>query len=74
MSLEPLSHDNFVLLGALMTGGVAAYWVVVDSVRLRRALHDDRRDAAVRDRIFGSALGIVVGLIGVFGVLDHYYW
>jgi hypothetical protein len=68
------SHESFMLFGALLTGLVAAYWICVDTVRLTRALRDDRSDRVVRDRIFGSVVGILVGIVGVFGSLNYYYW
>lgn len=54
-----------------VTGGVAAYWIGIDSYRLRKALREDRRELAVRDRIFGSSMGILIGFVGVAGVLLH---
>jgi len=69
-----LSHSNYMLVCALLTGVVAGYWVVIDTVRLRRALREDRTDLQVRDRVFGSVVGILVGLIGVFGTLSYYYY
>lgn len=69
-----VSHSHYMLFCVLVTGLVAAYWIVVDTVRLRRALREDRGDRIVRDKIFGSVVGIVVGLIGVFGSLNYYYW
>jgi hypothetical protein len=68
------SHSTYMLVCALLTGVVAAYWIVIDSVRLARALRDDRRQPEVRDRFFGSMIGLVVGAIGVFGALNYYYW
>ena len=69
-----LSHDNYILFVSLMTGLVAAYWVVVDTVRLRAAWRDTGDDRAVRrDRLFGSSLGIVIGVMGVAGVLAYHY-
>jgi hypothetical protein len=68
------SHANYMLFCVLLTGLVAGYWIVVDSVRLRRAMREDRADPVVRDRIFGSIVGILVGAIGVFGSLNYYYW
>lgn len=55
-----------------ITGAVAAYWVAIDTYRLRKALRLQPRDAAARDRIFGSSLGILVGFVGVFGVIMHH--
>jgi hypothetical protein len=66
-----------MLFGALMTGGVASYWIAIDSVRLRRALvayRQDRANLGLRDRVFGSMLGILVGFVGLFGALSYYYW
>lgn len=69
-----VSHETYMLVCALLTGGVAGYWFVVDSIRLRRALREDRTDLVVRDRVFGSVLGILIGALGVFGSLNYYYW
>lgn len=72
--MNAVSHDTYMLTCALITGVVAGYWVIIDSVRLRRALGEDKTDLVVRDRIFGSLIGIAVGMIGVFGSLNYYYW
>jgi hypothetical protein len=72
-----VSYDGQMLFGALLTGGVAAYWIAIDSVRLRRAIvafKKDRADLTIRDRVFGSVVGILVGILGVFGSLNYYYW
>ncbi|HVK77828.1 MAG TPA: hypothetical protein VM734_31195 [Kofleriaceae bacterium] len=69
-----VSHDTYMLVCALLTGLVAAYWIVIDTVRLRAAMREDRADAVTRDKLFGSSLGIVVGIIGVVGVLKYYYF
>ena len=68
------SQANYMLAAVLLTGLVAAYWIVIDSVRLIRALRDDRKDPAVKDRIFGSVIGLIIGAVGVFGSLNYYYW
>jgi hypothetical protein len=64
-----VSHATYMWFISLATGLAAVYWIGVDGVRLRRALAGDRRDPAVRDRIFGSLIGLVVGAVGVIGVL-----
>jgi hypothetical protein len=72
---EIVSYDGQMLFGALLTGGVAAYWIAIDSVRLRRAVvayKKDRADLSVRDRVFGSVLGIMVGIVGVVGSAAYY--
>ncbi len=66
-----VDHQHYLWFVVLMTGLVAAYWILIDGIRLGRALRGDRTDLAVRDRIFGSVIGLVVGVIGVAGVL-HY--
>ena len=70
-----VSYDGQMLFGALLTGGVAAYWIAIDSVRLRRAIvafKKDRADLTIRDRVFGSVLGILVGIVGVVGSAAYY--
>ena len=72
---EIVNYDGQMLFGALITGGVAAYWIAIDSVRLRRALaayKQDRADLSVRDRVFGSVMGILVGAVGVAGSIAYY--
>jgi hypothetical protein len=68
---ELLSHEHFDWFLSAVTGVVAAYWIGIDSYRLWKALRMDRKDLAVRDRIFGSMLGILVGITGVVGVIIH---
>ena len=67
-----VSHSIYVLIVTMLVGAVAASWVIVDVIRLRRALRDDRRDPLVRDRIFGSVIGIVIGLFGVVGTVRYH--
>jgi len=67
-----ISAHAFDWFVTLLTGVVAAWWILVDSVRLRRALAGDRDRGAVRDQIFGSIVGLVIGAIGVFGVVMHH--
>ena len=68
--VSPHVFDIFV---SLVTGIVAATWVVVDIVRLRRALADGTSSrASVRDRVFGSVVGILIGAVGIVGVTIHH--
>jgi hypothetical protein len=72
---EIVSYEGQMLFGALITGVVAAYWIAIDSVRLRRALiayKQDRSDLSLRDRVFGSVMGILVGAVGVAGSIAYY--
>ena len=71
MSDEFASHASYIWFVSVVTGGAAAYWIGIDSYRLRKALAGDRKDPAIRDRIFGSIVGIMVGCVGVGGVLLH---
>ncbi len=57
---------------SVLTGGIAAVWVVYDLrniVKLRRA---DGHDPKVRDKRFGYAMGMLIGLVGVVGVMWHH--
>jgi len=67
--VSPTAFEWFI---SVMTGGVAAVWVFFDArnmVKLRRA---DVNDPKVRDRRFGYAMGVVIGLVGVVGVMYHH--
>jgi len=66
-----VSQEHYDWILSALTGVVAAYWIGIDSYRLRKAMRMDRKDLAVRDRIFGSSLGIVIGIVGVLGVILH---
>lgn len=64
-----VSHQTFRWFVTIMTGGAATYWLLIDSLRLRKALAADRRKGAVRDQIFGSIVGLTIGAIGVVGAV-----
>ena len=67
MSALIVSPRDFQWFVTLLTGGASAYWVVIDSSRLRRALQDDRSKASVKDRVFGSIVGLAIAAIGLVG-------
>ena len=69
MNNELVSHDTYWWFISLLTGGVATYWIGIDSYRLKKALAGDRADPAIRDRIFGSLVVIVGGQGGAPGRL-----
>ena len=73
MIVSPLVFTWFC---SVLTFVVAAIWIVVDLVRLSRALRDRALGAApapeVHDRVFGSVIGMIVGAIGMAGVL-HFH-
>jgi hypothetical protein len=62
-----LSHRAFQWFVVAITGGASAYWVVIDTGRLRRALREDRSKAPARDRIFGSIVGLAIAALGIIG-------
>jgi uncharacterized membrane protein YfcA len=72
VSTEIVSATAYTWFLSSVIGGVAAYWVGIDSYRLKKALAGDRSDPAIRDRIFGSVIGIIVGFVGLGGVLLHH--
>jgi hypothetical protein len=72
VSYDFVTAAQYEFFLSAITGGAAVYWIGIDSYRLRKALADDRTDAGVRDRIFGSMVGIVVGVVGVVGVALHH--
>ena len=64
-----VSDGVFRFLLSLVTGGVAAVWVIHDLVLIARLRGSERRDPLVADKRFGYAMGIVIGMIGVIGTL-----
>ncbi len=70
---ELVTATQFTYFLSAMTGGVAGAWLVYDAVNLYRVRRADRRDARVRDKIFGYLMGMVIGTIGVAGVLKHHW-
>jgi hypothetical protein len=63
-----LSDPAFRAILSVITGGVAAVWVIHDIVLLAR-LRGVRPDPLVGDKRFGYAMGIVIGMVGVVGTL-----
>jgi hypothetical protein len=61
-----VSHTQFMWFCSALIGVVSAAWLVVDLIRLRRALP---YSPATHDQVFGSVIGIVVALVGITGVL-----
>lgn len=64
-----VSHEIYIWFVTALTVGTAASWLVVDIVRLRRALAETEATPERRDRIFGSIIGLVVAIIGIVGML-----
>ena len=66
-----LSAALFGWLMTLLVIGSGVVWLTVDTIRLRRALRDDTSRPSVRDRVFGSIIGLLIGTIGLGGALLH---
>ena len=69
----------FMWFCSAMTGGLAAWWFVMDALRMRSHLRalaaakaagksDATSLALLHDQIFGSTIGMIIGVIGVVGV------
>lgn len=67
-----VSDTAFNWIVSVMTGGVAAVWVVYDLRNMVKLRGADRSDPKVRDKRFGYAMGMVIGLVGVVGVMWHH--
>lgn len=71
-----VSHQHFIWFVTVVTVGTGLVWLVVDTVRLRRALAARAVTAAERgarhDRIFGSIIGLMVALVGIIGMLRYH--
>jgi hypothetical protein len=64
-----ISDEAFRWFLTVLTGGVSGAWVVYDAINLGRMRRADRRNAIVRDKQFGYAMGVIIGTIGVIGAL-----
>jgi hypothetical protein len=70
--MTELPDGVFRVLISLFTGGLAGAWLVHDLVliaRVARQRGTGRRDPRVGDQVFGYAVGIVIGVIGLVGTL-----
>jgi hypothetical protein len=63
-----LSDNGFRWFLTLTTGIVAGGWAVHDVVFLARLR---RTDALFRDKRFGYLMGVVIGIVGVWGCLRY---
>jgi hypothetical protein len=70
--MTELPDGVFRLLISLFTGGLAGVWLIHDLLLLARVARQrgaGRRDRLVGDQVFGYAMGIVIGIIGLVGTL-----
>ena len=71
MKDQILSPDAWHWFLTLITGVVAGAWFIYDSINLVRTRHLDRSVAVNRDKHFGYVMGIVIGIVGVWGTLRY---
>jgi hypothetical protein len=71
MKDQILSPEAFRWFLTLIVGIVAAAWFVYDSINLLRTRHLDRNDPIVRDKHFGYVMGMLIGIVGVYGCLRY---
>lgn len=71
MKDQILSPTGFRWFLTLITGIVATLWFLYDTTNLIRTRKLDRKDAVVRDKHFGYVMGILIGLVGVYGTLRY---
>ncbi len=69
MTDELVSPAVFKAFLSIVTGGVAAAWVVHDILFLARLKGEDRANPLVRDKVFGYSMGSLIGGLGVVGTL-----
>ena len=67
-----VSHHAFIWFCTIMTVGLAGTWVFVDLFRLRNVVREDRSNPVVRDRLFGSLIGLAVSIAGIIGMLRYH--
>jgi len=61
-----ISETPLAWIGTLLVGGLSAFWLVWDGLRLRRYLPKGRE---AHDEIFGSLIGLLIAAIGIIGVI-----
>jgi hypothetical protein len=54
-------------------GVVAVVWLIYDAINLARTAGADGRDPLIRDRRFGYVIGMIIAVVGLAGVVKHYW-
>ena len=68
-----VSQVVFVWIATVAVAGVASVWALRDLLELRRFLRVRApRAPEIRDRIFGSLVGVALGAIAMIGVVLHH--
>ena len=66
---ELMSPTAFKWFISILTAGLAGVWLIYDARNLIVTRNLDRSDAIVRDKHFGFLMGMVIGVIGLYGTL-----
>lgn len=67
----PLSSLAWII--TVSTGALGAAWAAYDLRNLLKHQKADMRDPLERDKRFGYIMGVIIGLVGVFGVLKFHF-
>ncbi len=67
----PLSSLSWIL--TVSTGVLATVWVAYDLRNLFKQRGKDFSDPLERDKRFGFIMGVIIGLIGMFGVFKYHF-
>jgi hypothetical protein len=67
-----VSDHVFDVFNSAAVGGLAGVWLLYDLRNLVKVRREDGRAPLVRDRVFGYAIGMVIGAVGLTGVVLHY--
>lgn len=66
---ELMTASQFKWFLTILTGGLAAVWVLYDLRNLAKLRGQNKADPIVGDKRFGFWMGIVIGVVGCVGVL-----
>jgi len=67
--MNVMSDDAFRWFVTFLTGGLAASWLVYDTINILRIRRADGGDPLVRDKRFGYVMGMIIGVVGIIGCL-----
>ena len=64
-----MSENGFKWFLTILTGGLAGSWMIYDSINLIRLRGKDKKDPVIGDKFFGYIIGVIIGVVGVWGCL-----
>lgn len=67
-----VSQTVYIWFVTLLVFSVCAIWTFVDTRRLLRAWREDRSSPVVRDKIFGSLIGLAITFVGMVGAVAYH--